>query len=104
MKIDDFEKLSLTEKQTLLMAKYIRDKMEEFHCNNLTDDHMKEINQIIRTAICEFLMIEKNEDLWLRSVAYMVYGIPNYWEIPNEKELLKKLKSTIGHWSKNLKI
>ena len=42
------------------MAKYvamvIRNAMEEFHCKYLSDEQMKELNPIIRNAVCTCYM------------------------------------------------
>jgi hypothetical protein len=37
------------------IAMVVRNAMEDFHCQHLTDDQMKELNPIIRNAICTAL-------------------------------------------------
>ena len=34
-----------------VIAMHVRNEMEEFHCQHLSDDQMKELNPIIRKAI-----------------------------------------------------
>ena len=34
------------------IAMVIRNAMEDFHCEHLTDDQMKELNPIVRNAVC----------------------------------------------------
>ncbi len=45
-----FLNLDYTTQASLLIAKYIRDKMEDFHSKHLTDEQM-ELNPIISQAI-----------------------------------------------------
>lgn len=62
----------------------VRNAMEDFHVKHLTDDQMKELNPIIRNAICTcFHMIENFSDP--RVAEYMAFQqmlIPSYWEEP----------------------
>lgn len=37
------------------IAMVVRNAMEDFHCEHLTDDQMKQLNPIIRNAICTAL-------------------------------------------------
>jgi len=45
---------------TNYIAMVIRNTMEDFHCEHLTDDQMKELNPIIRNAVCTALHAFKN--------------------------------------------
>ena len=59
------------------MAMVVRNAMEDFHCEHLTDDQMKELNPIIRNAICTALHAFTNytdnptlpSDLWTTTFA-----------------------------------
>lgn len=65
------------------IAMVIRNAMEDFHCGNLTDQQMKELNPIIRNAICTALHAFNNyerADAAARFVDYHFRMIPTYWE------------------------
>ena len=70
------------------MAKFIaivvRNEMEEFHVENLDDAQMRELNPIIRNAICDALHMMANGDdpTIAPSVAFNLRCIPAYWEEP----------------------
>ena len=59
--------------------------MEDFHCQHLSDAQVRELNPIVRNAICTALYAIKNYSvsekakLYLDSQAQM---IPDYWEQP----------------------
>ena len=71
------------------MAKYIaiviRNAMEDFHCEHLSDAQMKELNSIIRNAVCTALhaasRMDKSEAA-RRFVGFQTRCIPSYWEEP----------------------
>jgi hypothetical protein len=67
------------------IAMVIRNAMEDFHCQHLTDDQMKELNPIIRNAICTALHAfnhYEKADAASRFVDYNFRMIPKYWEKP----------------------
>ncbi len=67
------------------MAMVVRNAMEEFHSEHLTDDQMKELNPIIRNAICTALHAftnYKQVDAAKRFMDYNLHMIPKYWEPP----------------------
>ena len=67
------------------IAMVIRNAMEDFHCEHLTDDQMKELNLIIRNAICTALHAFNNyeqADAAARFVDFNFRMIPKYWEKP----------------------
>ena len=77
-------------------AKYIsivvRNTMEDFHCKNLSDEQMKELNPIIRNAIYTAIYAREKcgkSDPLKFFVDYHLMSIPKYWEEP---ELLKGFK------------
>lgn len=71
------------------MAKYVamvvRNALEDFHCEHLTDEQMKQLNPLIRNAIATALHAF---DHYERSAAahefvdYHFRSIPGYWESP----------------------
>ena len=70
-------------------AKYIaivvRNAMEDFHCKNLSDEQMKELNPIIRNAIYTAIYAyetQKQSNLSKSFVDYHFMSIPKYWEEP----------------------
>jgi hypothetical protein len=71
------------------IAMVVRNAMEDFHCEHLTDDQMRELNPIIRNAICTALHAFHNceRDKEARKfVDFQFRMIPRYWEAP---ELLR---------------
>ncbi len=106
MQMEQFEKLSQRQKQAMIIAMHVRNSMEEFHTKNLNDEQMRQLNPIIRRAILEGLtMLDKGgwhslhstryaeKDPWIMNLAWLVQMIPGYWEIPSEKEIVKKMRS-----------
>ena len=78
-------------------AKYIaivvRNAMEDFHCKNLSDEQMKELNPIIRNAIYTAIYAREKcvkSDPLKFFVDYHIMSIPKYWEEP---ELLGGFKA-----------
>jgi len=66
----------------------VRNAMEEFHCEHLSDSQMKELNPIVRNAVYEalyFLAMAsypfEDEDAQ-EVVASQLRVIPEYWEDP----------------------
>lgn len=78
--------------QTKYIAIVIRNAMEDFHCEHLTDAQMKELNPIIRNAVFTALysMFCLQDSSKARAyIDYHLTMIPSYWEEP---ELLKGFK------------
>lgn len=69
-----------------VIAAYIRNNMEDFHCKHLNDEQMKELNPIIRNAI--FTALEDISKQNYRILFYSKYYVPEYWE---DCEYLKNL-------------
>jgi len=75
-----FQKMLKKDKnlQAKIIASYVRNNIENFHCKYLDDDQMKELNPLIRNAIYTAL-IDFDEALtrvYLHSVSY----VPKHWE------------------------
>jgi hypothetical protein len=74
-----------TQQTTMYIASVVRNAMEDFHCRHLSDEQMKELNPIIRDAICTALFAYEN---YHRSIAaqnfvdFNIRLIPRYWEQP----------------------
>jgi len=67
------------------IAMVIRNAMEDFHSQHLTDEQMRELNPIIRNAVCTALHAFNNyekADAAARFVDYNFRMIPKYWEQP----------------------
>jgi hypothetical protein len=82
----DKKQLMLSEANQVL-AKYIgmviRNAMEDFHCQHLTDEQMRELNPIIRNAIGTAMHAFDNCERSRAArdfVDYAFKSIPNYWE------------------------
>ena len=67
------------------IAMVVRNAMEDFHCQHLTDDQMKELNPIIRNAVCTALHAFNNYDKAVAAARFVDFNlrmIPTYWEEP----------------------
>jgi hypothetical protein len=87
-----------TEAQELAMylASVVRNAMEDFHCQHLSDEQMKELNPIIRNAIYTALYARENYNRSLAAqnfVDFSIRLIPDYWEEPTlTDDFLKSMK------------
>lgn len=82
------------------IAMVIRNAMEDFHCQHLTDDQMKQLNPIIRNAVCTALHAFNNyekADAAARFVDYHFRMIPEYWEQP------ELLEGYVQMWDRDLR-
>ena len=61
-----------------LIAAYVRNNIEDFHCKYLSDAQMKELNPLIRNAIYTALLDIENQSP--RAKFYEKAYIPEYWE------------------------
>ncbi|MBE9170460.1 hypothetical protein IQ238_24050 [Pleurocapsales cyanobacterium LEGE 06147] len=84
-------------KETQMLAKYIaivvRNAMEDFHYKHLTDVQMKELNPIIRNAICSALHAYVNCEKYKNAETFFNFSlrcIPDYWEEPEIDDFLKE--------------
>ena len=71
------------------MAKYVamvvRNAIEDFHCEHLSDDQMKQLNPLIRNAIATALHAFEHYErvpAARRFVDHQFRMIPAYWEKP----------------------
>jgi len=73
----------------MFIAMVIRNAMEDFHCEHLSDEQMKELNPIIRnaayTALHAFQHCERAPQV-KRFVDFHFRSIPAYWETPELME------------------
>jgi hypothetical protein len=83
---EEVEWLRMTSKYIAIV---VRNAMEDFHHQYLSDEQMKELNPIIRNAIYTALYARETMTKSERSEEFVKYHfsmIPGYWEEP---ELLK---------------
>ena len=74
-----------TQFMAMVVAMAVRNAMENFHCQHLSDAQMQELNPIIRNAICTALYAMKNYEVSEKARAYIDFqsrSIPSYWEQP----------------------
>lgn len=87
---NDQEKMKLFSK---IIALGIRNEMEDFHMEHLTDAQMKELNPVIRNAVYHTLFalanMEKQKDC-LKMVDWLLKCLPDYWEEPVLSEYMEK--------------
>jgi hypothetical protein len=77
-----------------VIAMHVRNEMEEFHCQHLSDDQMRELNPIIRKAIYQTLRqlyflkkgTKKQRLVAIQSVHQLFLLLPDYWEDPDLTE------------------
>ena len=91
------EPVEADQKLANYIAMVIRNAMEDFHCEHLSDDQMEELNPIIRNVICTalhaFNSYEK-ADAAARFVDFNFCMITSYWEPP------KLLDEYVQMWEK----
>jgi hypothetical protein len=74
-----------TKKFTCHIAMVIRNAMEDFHCQHLSDEQMKQLNPIIRNAVCTALHAFNHystEPPAKRFIDCHLMMVPKYWEPP----------------------
>lgn len=95
MRAEEFVKLDSDQRAALIISMHVRNEMEEFHIQHLSDTQMKELNQIIRNAVFDAIQFGKGFEeqskkkqysgLMYSQFAWLVMMIPDYWEIPTLK-------------------
>ena len=73
------------QKLACYISMVIRNAMEDFHCQHLTDDQMKELNPIIRNAVCTALHAFNNYESASPAAEFVDFHlsmVPKYWEEP----------------------
>ncbi len=67
-----------------MLAINVRNQMENFHVEHLTDEQMKELNPIIRNAIySQLITITKanmGDKIAKETISFSKQAIPHYWE------------------------
>ena len=74
-----------TQFTAMVVAIAVRNAMEDFHCQHLSDTQMRELNPIVRNAICTALYAMKNYAVSEKAKIYLDFharSIPDYWEQP----------------------
>ncbi len=77
-----------------VIAMHVRNEMEDFHGEYLSDAQMKELNPIIRKAIYETLRqfyflkkgTKKQRLVAIQSIHRLFLLLPDYWEAPDLTE------------------
>lgn len=80
-----------------LIAMHVRNSMEDFHTEHLSDAQMSELNPIIRNAIYEVLLAFDDGVKYGNFIHWLDTMIPTYWEEPTanmeDKALDQRLDS-----------
>jgi len=72
----------------MLIAMHVRNAMEDFRINNLSDTQMAELNKTIRQAVFDAIVLLEGatDPERTRTSTQLLAGltvmIPDYWEIP----------------------
>jgi len=67
----------------LAIASYVRNEMEDFHCEHLSDEQMAQLNPIIRNAIgtAIYALTKYSENETCQSlIDHARRFVPHYWE------------------------
>ncbi len=94
-------KLNYEQEIAMMIAMTVRNNMEDFHCEHLLDDQMKELNPIIRNAIYTTLHALKNYAKSDGARAFCNFQkqlIPDYWEAP---KLMKDYTHTVKRYKRD---
>jgi hypothetical protein len=81
--VKDIKPSKETQFFAMYVAHVVRNAMEDFHCKYLGDEQMKELNPIIRNAICSALHASENHDEYENARLFLEFHlrtIPNYGE------------------------
>lgn len=71
-----------------IIAMGVRNNIEGFHGEHLTNAQMKELNLLIRDAIYTVILaMNRYNDNDKKLLAYLSEMIPDYWEEPKEVSL-----------------
>ena len=74
-----------TQAMAMYIAMVVRNEIEDFHARYLSDAQMKELNPLIRDAICTALFASENYEKFEGAKMYVdgqIRMIPAYWEKP----------------------
>ncbi len=69
----------------MLIAMVIRNAMEDFHCEHLSDEQMRKLNPIIRNAVYTALHAFQHYERSPQAKKFADFQsrlIPDYWESP----------------------
>ncbi len=81
---DKMSQANKIQRTAMYIAKVVRNAMEDFHTEHLSDEQMAELNPIIRNAIYTALYA-KDRKFDLRARMFVMFinrTIPDYWELP----------------------
>lgn len=102
MRHQDFSKLTPEQQITLLIAMHVRNEMEDFHVDNLSDAQMKQLNQIIRQAVFDVVSLtntppktETDKKQATQAIDWLVKMTPDYWEVPEKTSGNLELPETL---------
>src|SRR5882672_11236101 len=91
MRHQEFSKLTAAQQLTLLIAMHVRNEMEDFHSEHLSDAQMKQLNPIIRQAIFDVVSFtdmqpktETEKKQAGQAIDWLIKMPPEYWEIPEK--------------------
>ena len=100
MEQKDFFKLDNRTQMSLIIAMHIRNEMECFHTEHLSDEQMMELNPIIRQAvynILTYINLASTGDVAARKIIdFEIMLVPDYWELPNKnspKQYMEELST-----------
>lgn len=87
----------------MFAAMVVRNAMEDFHSQHLSDEQMKQLNRIIRNAICTAMhaFFNRESPPAKRFIDYHMQMIPKYWEQPELLEGYVRMwdKDRFGNWT-----
>lgn len=96
-----FEALKLNNQEAMkkiwmIIARVVRDELEDFHVNHLSEQLMPEMNQLVRKGVYNglFALANYSTDEFSRNFVNLnIASLPDYWEEP---ELIPELADSLA--------
>jgi len=68
----------------MIISVAIRNNIEGFHIKHIPNEHMKELNTLIRDAVYSTILCFKGDEHDTKMQQYLKTSIPKYWENPKK--------------------
>jgi len=68
----------------MIISAAIRRNIEGFHAKHIPDEHMKELNTLVRDAVYSTILCLRGGEHDIKMLQYLKTSIPKYWENPKK--------------------